>query len=146
MKRIDTVKLARYLIQRAYQKQVFLTITKLQKLMYALEGGLLANDIDVFSEQCVAWRYGPVYLKVFTRIYPEQLNIKNKKDLCFITLQTHKNNKIIKDMVDKVLDVFGKYSTGQLSSWSRIKNGPWSKTPHLASVSRELIRDYFRQK
>ena len=142
-KRISSVLMAKYLIKQAKEKNVDLDMVKLQKLLYILDGGLLANDVNVIDENCRAWKYGPVYPKVFKSINPPDDFRKNYSKLDISEINENEHSEIIKRMVEIVLDNFGEYSSAQLSSWSHRKNSPWSKTKINKIISKELIKNYF---
>lgn len=141
--RIDSVLLAKYIIKQAQKKGIYdMSITKLQKLLYALDGGLLSHNINAVDEYCQAWQYGPVYPKVFTKINPEDFN-KNYDNLNIDEIESKEHADTIKKMVEIVLDNFGKYSAGQLSAWSHRNGSPWSQTPKNEKISKNLMREYF---
>ena len=94
--RIDSVLLAKYIIKQAQIKKIpEMCITKLQKLLYALDGGLLARNINAVDEHCRAWQYGPVYPKVFTKINPKDFN-KNYDNLNIDEIDSKEHADIIK--------------------------------------------------
>ena len=141
--RIDSVLLAKYIIKQAQIKKIpEMCITKLQKLLYALDGGLLARNINAVDEHCRAWQYGPVYPKVFTKINPEDFN-KNYDNLNIDEIDSKEHADIIKKMVEVVLDNFGQYSAGKLSAWSHRDGSPWSQTPKNEKISKVLMKEYF---
>ncbi|WP_157154472.1 Panacea domain-containing protein [Brachyspira murdochii] len=140
--RIDSVLLAKYIIQQAQKKGTDMSITKLQKLLYALDGGLLSRNINAVDEHCRAWQYGPVYPKVFTKINPEDFN-KNYDNLNIDEIDSKEHADIIKKMVEVVLDSFGEYSAGQLSAWSHKEGSPWSQTQKNEKISKLLMKEYF---
>lgn len=142
-KRINSVLMAKYLIKRAKERSIDLDMVKLQKLLYILDGGLLANDVDVIDENCRAWKYGPVYPRVFKNINPPYDFRKNYSKLDISEINENKHSETIKKMVEIVLDSFGEYSSDQLSSWSHSKNSPWSKTKISQIIPKELIKNYF---
>ena len=103
--RIDSVLLAKYIIKQAQKKGIYdMSITKLQKLLYALDGGLLAHDINAVDEHCQAWQYGPVYPKVFTKINPEDFN-KNYDNLNIDDIDSKEHSSTIKKMVEAGQDI-----------------------------------------
>ena len=141
--RIDSVILAKYIIQQAQiEGTPEMSITKLQKLLYALDGELLAPNINAVDEHCRAWPYGPVYPKVFTKINPEDFN-KNYNDLNIDEINNKEHAAIIKQMVKVVLNNFGKYSAGKLSAWSHREGSPWYNTPRNEKISKLLMKEYF---
>lgn len=141
--RIDSVLLAKYIIKQAQIKKIpEMCITKLQKLLYDLDGGLLARNINAVDEHCRAWQYGPVYPKVFTKINPEDFN-KNYDNLNIDEIDSKEHADIIKKMVEVVLDNFGQYSAGKLSAWSHRDGSPWSQTPKNEKISKVLMKEYF---
>lgn len=143
-KKIDSVLLAKYMIQQAQLKGITdMSITKLQKMFYAFEGGLLANDIDIVDECCEAWEYGPIYPKIFTEIDPCDFN-KNYDNLNLKDIDNHLYYYEIEKMMNAVLEVFGKYTAVQLCTWASRKGTPYSKTPKNKKINKLLIKDYFK--
>lgn len=145
-KRIDSVLMAKYLIHKAQEKDITdMSIVKLQKLLYALDGVLLANNINIIDEHCHTWKYGPVYPKVFNNINNDDFNKDYSKEISII-----KNNKFSKEIdfaVDKILNTFGKYSSSVLSAWSHEKGSPWLETKERFGentiIPKDLLKNYF---
>lgn len=145
-KRIDSVIMAKYLIHKAQEKDITdMSIVKLQKLLYALDGVLLANNINIIDEHCQTWKYGPIYPKVFKSINNDDFNKDYSKEISIIN-----NNKFSKEIdfvIDKILNIFGKYSPSVLSAWSHEEGSPWSETKKRFGeniiIPKDLLKNYF---
>lgn len=142
--RIDSVLLAKYIIQQSQKRNITdMSIVKLQKLLYALDGFLLAKEnLNIIDENCRAWKYGPVYPNVFRKIDESDID-KNYEKLDISEIENHKNFKEVKNNVQDVLNNLGDYPATTLSAWSHLKGSPWSQTKFNKIVDKSLIKEYF---
>lgn len=121
-----------------------MSATKLQKLIYAIDGCLLVDDINVIDEQCRAWQYGPVYPKIFKKI--SNSNIDNfAEDADISDIKNHEKFSVIQEVTTMILTTLGKHSAAQLSAWSHVKGSPWSQTKIHDPISKDLLKEYFSQ-
>lgn len=157
--------LARYIIFLLSQKglQDYLpNNTKVQKLLYSYVGFCLLNDIDegrIIDELPCAWEYGPVFPNVFQMITDFEMfkkidnngkeelsssNICNLGRKLELTLEEE-------NVINKVVDVLGKFPAGKLSTWTHLKGSPWDIVWHTqeneyGKIPLELIKEYFKRR
>lgn len=143
-RRIDSVLMAKYLLNKAYEKEIPMSMTKLQKMLYALDGVLLANDANVLNEHCRAWQYGPVYPKVFMYFRKEE-DAYNKifSDEDFSLIKNHNKSGLIDKAINLVIEKLGNHTGTELSNWSHAEGSPWSKTERGSKIDKALIKRYF---
>lgn len=124
---LDSQDVAAYITKICAHKNFFINLTKLQKLMYAVYGAVLAvSDTRICEEHPKAWQHGPV----FPRVY----NFTKKHQFDMIDAMLRKEESV-KDYLDKtqievidgVIDFFGRCTAGQLVTWSHHPNGAWYK-------------------
>ena len=53
--RVNSVLFAKYFLNKAFDKNIDMNMTKLQKMLYAVDGVLLVNDVNLIDEHCRAW-------------------------------------------------------------------------------------------
>lgn len=142
---------ARSMIERAKKVGIGVTNLKLQKLLYIAHGAsLAAYDKTLVTEDFAAWRYGPVLeslyhdLKVFGSdiVQPDAPYIQRWG---VVPSEDHQSIEVI----DDVLENFGRRSGASLVDWSHEKNGPWyavyeDDTKNL-KIPNVAIQEYFRQ-
>lgn len=59
---IDSLQVLAYIIRRCEEMNIFINITKLQKLMYCCYGTILGKfGSRLIDEHPAAWQYGPVF-------------------------------------------------------------------------------------
>lgn len=137
-----------------------LTQMKLQKLIFFAHGWYLAIcDEPLIDESFQAWRYGPVLPSVYDKfkIYGMLGIDKPGAELVYTangfewnTPRVTDNTGNVKDLLDKIWDVFGKYSGTQLSEMTHAPNTPWKKMreeygdARSISIPNKLIKDYFK--
>lgn len=124
------------------------TLTPLQllKLVYIAHGwSFPIRNAGLIGEKVEAWQYGPVIpslyhaLKDF-RADPVTRSVPGAK---LIALSPDEAN-----LVDKVYDVYGKYSGGQLSAMTHRHGTPWHLAWQRGKNSRiddQMISDHYRR-
>ena len=142
-RRIDSVLMAKYLLNKAYEKEIPMSMTKLQKMLYALDGVLLANNANVLNENCRAWQYGPVYPKVFVALSDGYDFIEPFENEDFSSIKDNKHKSLIDKAINVILKKFGDKTGSELSIWSHQKGSPWSNTSQNEVIDKTLIKRYF---
>lgn len=114
----DSLEIASYIDKKCREFNYYgINNTKIQKLLYCCYGAVLVvEDKRLCKEYPRAWRYGPVFPRVFSYIS------KNKKleDIKQVSFP-----KEIENILDIVIKFFGKFRGGQLSQWSHEDGSPW---------------------
>lgn len=137
----EAVAVANYLIERAKRDSEALTPMKLQKLVYFAHGWNLAlNGQPLINERVQAWKFGPVVallyqeLKTFgsgpipgpikvmrfegTRVYFAAPTLQDSPDY----------SPVVEKLLDRVWEVYGRYSAIKLSNATHAPGSPWDVT------------------
>ena len=143
-------KIADYFLMKGAE-DVNMTPMKLIKLVYIAHGWSLGlYDKTLINEQPQAWKFGPV----IPSLYDEFKEFGNKKIDKQVTENPIDNQDLTK-FLDKVWEVYGKYTGVQLSAKTHEPNTPWSKTWEKAkeyfntfslSIPDDLIKEHYLMK
>jgi uncharacterized phage-associated protein len=102
---------------------------------------LAAYKKRLCDEHPRAWKYGPVFPRVFA-----YLNKKNDiLTLCKKLDATEEECKLLEDVVY----IFGKYSASALSAWTHKEKSPWDMVVNIFDdpngiIPDHLIAEYFK--
>ncbi len=137
------------------------TQMKLQKLLYFAHGWHLAlYDAPLVDETFQAWPYGPVLPTVYHEFKSFGVLGITTLGTEIVSLPTGELNwvppviadltGIVQPLLEKIWEVFGTYSGGQLSDMTHAKGSPWKQihdrygdTRNVA-IPDDLIKDYFK--
>ena len=145
----DSIDVAAYVTKECAQKNFFVNLTKIQKLVFCVYGDVLATSGErICKDHPKAWPHGPV----FPRIYKYT---KRHADGIVEALMSHEENltSILnerqKKIIDTTLNFFGRYNAGTLVNWTHDEDGPWFKSTNGGKVLQKeipdnLISDYFK--
>ena len=145
----DSIDVAAYVTKECAQKNFFVNLTKIQKLVFCVYGAVLATSGErICKDHPKAWPHGPV----FPRIYKYT---KRHADGIVEALMSHEENltSILnerqKKIIDTTLNFFGRYNAGTLVNWTHDEDGPWFKSTNRGKVLQKeipdnLISDYFK--
>lgn len=145
----DSIDVAAYVTKECAQKNFFVNLTKIQKLVFCVYGAVLATSGErICKDHPKAWPHGPV----FPRIYKYT---KRHADGIVEALMSHEENltSILnerpKKIIDTTLNFFGRYNAGTLVNWTHDEDGPWFKSTNGGKVLPKeipdnLISDYFK--
>ena len=155
-----SLAVANGIIQLGLQHSLPPTQMKLQKLMYFAHGWHLAlYDAPLVDEQFQAWAYGPVIPSVYHEFKSfGMLGIDQPATiLCPLSsggfewvAPTVQNADIVPPLLNKIWEVFGSYSGGQLSEMTHIDGSPWKMVFEQCRGARntpipdETIKSYFK--
>jgi uncharacterized phage-associated protein len=144
-KQYDSVIGAKLLLALAYEKGIILNTTKVQKMLYILYSYYMAkHDIQIFSETPKAWPYGPVFPRTRKKV---EFGIVYKRENSELNEIISENGLV--DKFNSVIDIYSKFTAGELSDWSHMKDSPWERTTKLQSfkwgdfIPDEYIKEYF---
>lgn len=141
----EALKAASYILWTAGQTGRYFTPMQLLKLSYISHGWSLGLcEKPLFSDPVEAWKYGPVVPKVYHKYkrfgYSPILNKLKRPAGVF--------GKIPLAIMNRVVDVYGKYDGLHLSGLTHQPNSPWDitikKYGEGAIISNEVIRDYYK--
>ena len=138
-----------------------ITPLKIQKLVYLAHGWHLAyfEEPLVDDEYAEAWQYGPVFASLYHEFkYRGRSPIaKLATELDFETLEIStpkiaKSDKQVRKLLDRIWEVHGKYSGGQLSRMTHKKGSPWEQTrgkeggnKKNSNIDDGLIMEYYQK-
>ena len=121
-----------------------MTPMKLQKLLYFAQGWYLAiQDKPLFSETVEAWKYGPVVPTIYRElrkygskpiegrakdIREDFLDLDISSEPLLYAPNVPSDDKDTRKFLEKIYDVYGKFTGSKLSAMSHVKGGPWHKT------------------
>lgn len=123
-----------------------LTQMKVMKLLYYVQGVYLAlYNNRAFSEDIMAWRYGPVVEEVHNA-YVGKRGIVGSE----ISEETRKDYREVQDdeklsqVVNSVYDAYGSMSAIDLMKQTH-QETPWREASQSLPISDKSIRDYFTE-
>lgn len=141
----NALKIANAIIEKCREKRINdINITKLHKLLYIIYGTYLyVYDKQLFDELPAYFQYGPIFKSLQKAYKKGEFVLQGDKDIDEDVL-----NAEIDEVIDKVLDTFGKYSAQQLSNWSHRDGSAWSKVDKMSDfwgvdIDEDLIRGEF---
>lgn len=132
---------------------------KIQKLVYLSHGWHLAfyDDPLVDDEYPEAWQYGPVFASLYHEFkYRGRLPIFDLAteigiDLRKSTPKIPKSDTRVRELLDKVWEVYGEFSGIELSAMCHEPDSPWEKTwkgaggKKNANIRDEEIKAYYKE-
>lgn len=132
----DSLVVASFIAQRCKEKGFYYNNTKIQKLLYCCYGSVLAVYGErLCSEYPRAWQYGPVFPRVFNYIQKRKGNLE---EYC---LAFQASQEII-DLLDSVIDVFGRQTAVRLSDWTHQPGSPWDKVVNKINGEGQGMNDF----
>jgi uncharacterized phage-associated protein len=167
---LDANAVANYLLERAKSEGKSLDQMKIQKLVYYANGWHLAlKGTPLIDEEVEAWRYGPVIpsLRDSFRYWGDQ-PIQAPASYLVPRLGTNvleeieevvpaidpghsSDSEFARALLDKIWQVYGKYTGIQLSNMTHEPGSPWERVyrqyngaiPRGKDIPEDTIRDYF---
>jgi uncharacterized phage-associated protein len=151
--------IANFFIEKANGPEtVSLEPMKLQKLVFFAHGWRLATSHErLISEPIQAWDYGPVVPSLYrdlkkygsSHIPTPILDVDTSVDSGFGYVLPAVENQETRRFLDRIWDVYGRFSGPQLSELTHRPDTPWYATRQAtancrgAVISDSLMRDYF---
>ena len=147
----DSCLVARYIVATANDRDIYINLTKVQKLLYVAYGVWLAivSDTPLVNEKPQAWPYGPVFPKTRKYLMANELYLMKLDDSDFNELKQDEN---FIGLIDFVFLHWGHLTAGQLTSWSHMDGSPWEEATMKEGfdwgdrISDTSIKSYFRYK
>ena len=132
-------EIAAYIIDKSISDGNPVSNLKLQKLLYYVQAAsLLRRNEVLFSDDIVAWRYGPV-VKIVYNIY----KYYSRDDINERTGQDHSNiDEESREIIDLVLEKKAKCSAIDLVEATHNEQ-PWIETNLNDVIPISTIREYF---
>ena len=139
-------QVAEHFIERADQDGQTITAAKLQKLLYFAQGWHLGLYEDLlFPDPIQAWQYGPVTPSVYFEYRRFGADPLVSED----SYAFDEFDEATALFLEKVWEVYGRFTASQLISLTHEPDTPWSKAHRAGSkqpIRRELLEDHFRAK
>lgn len=134
---------ANTLIKKMHDADKEINLIALQKMMYYAYGWYLAiTGNPLFSEGIIKWTYGPLVQSVyhtFKEYGTENLDDGSDTFGCGFFLPSREE-----EFIDKIISVYGQYTSKQLSSMCSAKGTPWERTRIVGRVIKDdLIKEWF---
>ena len=124
---LDSQDVAAYITKLCARRNLFINLTKLQKLLYCVYGSILAtSDTRICEEHPKAWQHGPVFPRVYNYTKKHQDDLINALLRKTESVESFLNPSQIALIAD-VIDFFGNKTAGELVTWSHHPNGAWYK-------------------
>jgi uncharacterized phage-associated protein len=148
---LTTEAVANWFILKAKENGESITAMKLQKLIYYAHGWCLAlYKRPLVEDKVQAWTYGPVFPHVY-----HLAKAYGSDPIDSLLYGYFPPPSVVQDsdpripLLEKIWDVFGKYSASQLSRMTHELGGPWDKTIKLnpgrrgTTIPEDLLIEYF---
>ena len=149
--------------RKKFKRKGPITQMKLHKLVYFAHGWHLAlKGEPLIDETLQAWDYGPVVPSLYhefkhfrdkdiTELAMDLEPVKGSRFKAFIPLVAS-NDQYTCDLLEKVIEVYGKFSALELSAMTHEPSSPWSKAREnnpgvkFVGITNESLRKYFKAK
>lgn len=135
-----------YIIYRCNKNKFLIDSMKLNKLLYYVQGcALVLLDRQAFSDEIIAFPYGPVVKRIFEKYRSRgslQLLINDEFDLkTFVD-----NNKELSEIIDLVCKYRGHHQSVDLAYITH-GHDTWKKAINTSDkhISKKAIKKYFRE-
>ena len=116
-----------------------ITPLELQKLLYYVDGiSLSVYEIPAFSNNFLAWEYGPVVQEIYDKYknYGKEEIILEKTNI--------KISRGLRAIIRKVIEGYGQFTGGQLIELTH-EETPWKTTVKNDVINKEKIKNYFKK-
>lgn len=132
-------KVAEYIIYETQKRKNPVTNTKLQKLLYFVQGSYLAkHNKKAFEDNIIAWKYGPVVKDIYYKY-----SLYGAEPIIIIEEFDSKISVMLSEIINIVLEAFLNISQTDLIEETIKRGSPWSYTDIDDVISIEDIKDYF---
>lgn len=144
----EMLRVISYIFEKTYE----VTPLALQKLLYFAQGLYLAKfDKPLFNEDCEAWVHGPVYETVYNLFSDFKYNPIDDNRFAIIKDRFDELNGEEKEIVDLVINTFGKYSGRVLENithneqpWINARNNSQPFIPSKEIISKDAIKAFYQ--
>lgn len=134
----DSREIAALIAKECKKKGISYNNTKIQKLLYCCYGVMLAwKNARICDEYPRLWPYGPVFPKVFNYIHKYGDIANFSTDISKVSTPENK------EVIESVLNAFGKYDATSLSSWSHTEGSPWDRAKQENANWNSFIPDEY---
>lgn len=144
---VSALKLAGEIVRRMGAKGRTVTNLSVQKLAYFCHGWHLAlTSKPLVDEEFAAWKFGPVLPSVYHKLKVFSSNPIPESHPLVAATAAEPVDDVSSQIIDKVLDIYGRHSGAQLVSMSHVQAGPWYVAWEAGSddIKDEQIETYFK--
>lgn len=132
-------KVAEYIIYETQKRKNPVTNTKLQKLLYFVQGSYLAkHNKKAFEDNIIAWEYGPVVKDIYYKY-----SLYGAEPIIVVEEYDSKISLMLINAIDIVLESFLDVNQTDLIEETIKPGSPWSYTDIDDVISVDNIKDYF---
>ncbi|RVU29958.1 Panacea domain-containing protein [Neptunomonas marina] len=140
------LQIANALIQKAHQENNPISNMKLQKLVYFAYGWYYAiKEERLFEEPIQAWKYGPVLPDLYHKF---KLYFSNPIPVNHFFVPDGQISEEHQELVDKIWEVYGRFTAGQLSDRTHMHDTPWDRAYHQGlsnvQIKDDDIKEHFK--
>lgn len=136
---LTAAKVAEYIIYEAQKRKKPVTNTKLQKLLYFVQGSHLAKYNKLaFKDNIIAWRYGPVVKDIYYKY-----SLYGAEPIIITEEFDSKISVMLSEIINIVLEAFLNISQTDLIEETIKRGSPWSYTDIDDVILIEDIKQYF---
>ena len=139
--------LANAILKKSREKNIDITNLKMQKLVYFAQGFSLALlDRPLFPEEIQAWTYGPVIPALYNEL--KKFGSEPLKGMIESDDIVAEEDAQVSQLLDEVIDRFGKLSASDLVALSHKDGSPWALAWEKGKYTRIplwLMMGYFKR-
>ena len=136
---LTAAKVAEYIIYEAQKRKNPVTNTKLQKLLYFVQGSYLAkHNKKAFEDNIIAWEYGSVVKDIYYKY-----SLYGAEPIIVVDKLNSKISIMLSEIINIVLEAFLNTSQTDLIEETIKRGSPWSYTDIDDTISVEDIKQYF---
>lgn len=123
-----------------------ITNLKLQKMLFFAQAAYLAlfDGKPLFPDEFEAWGLGPVIPEIYRKYKPSADDQSNRP----IIEDFECEDKDLRDFLEDIWKIFGKYSASELVNMSHAKGTPWqqvySPLERGTKIPKKLIQEYYK--
>ncbi len=158
-----TEAVANYFLDKATNAGSSLTAMKLQKLVFFAHGWCLGlYEKPLLDELAEAWNFGPVFPSIYHEFKcfgsqpieskARRLDMDSFEEVV-PEISKGEHHQETRDLLNRIWDVYGEHSAGQLSRLTHASQSPWSKTvkpydnnpPRNLNIPNDTIEEYFKE-
>ena len=148
--RRNPLEVANYIIQQGIKNEKPYTLLQIIKLVYIAHGWFMAlkdsAEPPLISEAVMAWKYGPVIITVYHALKTNgNRPIKHTLD----DVGVGENfTQFEENVLNKVLDVYGRHDGIYLSALTHQKGTPWHDVydgQRYRTIENQMIYEHFKK-
>ncbi|QCA04854.1 Panacea domain-containing protein [Pantoea vagans] len=139
----SAIAVANAFIERAKEGKIpDLTPMKVQKLLFYTQSwyARLYDGEQLIDDSFARWKFGPVITSLYhdlkaygyrpvTEKISRAVLAPGGKGVSLITPEVGADDKVANAMIDKIVEVYGRYTGNQLSAMTHAKGTAWSMSP-----------------